>query len=869
MDAILTHTHADFDAIGSAVGARRLNPGAVIALPPALNANVARFVGLYRDALDLTRLSDLDPASISRVILVDTQDPQRAGDVSRLVGRDDLVWEVYDHHPPSDKCPAARVKEVRPIGAASSLFAGKLKAAGIRLTPPEATGMLLGVFEDTGHLSFPGTTAEDAEAVAYLLTQGARLDQLADYLDPPLNPSQQELLAALMERLETVELEEGTALLAGLDFPQPLPECSLLAERLMALYRPAIAVLAVRAGRFTQIVGRARSPETDLKRLLAPWGAKGHPSAVSAHDTTGPDPRAVVREVRARLEGGARHALTARDIMSSPVRGLGFAQTAREALEEMRRWGHTAMPVLHNGRAQGMISRRDLDRAIHHGFGDRSIKGLVARRIETVRPDTPLGELRERMIAFDIGRLPVVEDGEVIGIVTRSDLIRVLDRAPGRPGARPARDLAARIARLWPANWQAILETVGRVAGDRPAHLIGGSVRDLLLERPSFDIDLMIEGSAIDVARDLERQVPGVRVKAHEAFGTAHVTFPSGERLDLAMARIEHYPRPGALPVVSAATVKQDLSRRDFTVNALGMRINPDHFGEVVDYFGGLQDLETRTIRVLHPISFIEDPVRLFRAARFEQKLGFRMDPVTEAYGRYAMESGRFDGMASERLKLELRLGLGLSRVAPLCARLAELGAWRMLSPTLSVDAGTQRSLHRLDRLQPCLGAETRAPAERWLAPLALLLADLGASERTRALEALNLRKDERAILDAAQHGTSMLPAESNEWEGLSDAELTRMLGGMADEALWAMAARTPHRTVRRRLWRYATVLRHLRLQRVDGAWLKERGLAPGPLYRDILGTLLDARRSGLIETPEAEEEMARRALAERNLPVS
>jgi tRNA nucleotidyltransferase (CCA-adding enzyme) len=672
-----------------------------------------------------------------------------------------------------------------------------------------------------------------------------------------------------MAHLETVELEEGPALLAGVDVTSPLPECSLLVERLMALYRPVLAVIVVRAGGFTQLVARARTGEVDLKRLLAPWGAKGHASAASAHDATGPDPNAIVRQVRERLAGGERHALRARDVMSSPVRGLSFDQTVREALEEMRRWGHTAMPVLHNGRVQGMISRRDLDRAIHHGFGDRTIKGLVARRIETVAPDTPLPELREKMIAFDIGRLPVVEGDRLIGIVTRSDLIRVLDREPGRASTIPHRTLAERIERLWPEHWQGVLETAGAVAAERPAYLIGGSVRDLLLDRPSFDIDVMVEGSALDVARDLKQQVAGVRVKAHEAFGTAHVTFPNGDRLDLAMARIEHYPHPGALPVVSAATLKQDLSRRDFTINALAMRINPGHFGEVIDFFGGLKDLETRTIRVLHPISFIEDPVRLFRAARFEQKLGFRMDPVTESYGRYAMASKRFDGMASERLKLELRLGLGLARVAPLCARLSELGAWRMLAPALLVTRGTERSLRRLDRLMSCLAPHLSAHAERWLVPLAILVADLSPTERGRALDALNLRKNERAILEAAHRGTSMLLDPSKEWTRVSDADLSRLLEGLPDEALWAMAAQTPQATVRRRLWRYATVLRHLRLQRVDGNWLKAQGLTPGPRFKEILGELLDARRAGLIETPEAEEARARSLLAERGHPVS
>lgn len=862
MDVILTHTNADFDSLGAMIGAKHLNPRAVIALPAALNANVRRFVGLYRDAFGMVDFAALDPAEIERVVLVDAQDPARAGHVQPLLERAAVAWEILDHHPPGDRPLPPGPHEIRPVGAATTLLATRLRRAGEALSAPEATGMLLGILEDTGRLTYPRTTPEDAEAIAYLLQQGARLDLVADYLETPLSALQAELLTEVLARLETLELAGGPALLVGLDHPHAVEGQSLVLERLVSLYRPMLAVMVVRTGTHTQIAARSR-PGLDLRALLAEWGAQGHAEAASAHLETGVAPAELLERVRARLAALSPAGPVARELMSAPVRTLGFETTASEALEAMRQWGHTAMPVVHQGRVQGVLSRRDVDRAIHHGFGDRSIKGMVARRVEAVAPDTPLAAIRERMTEMDIGRLLVLDQGRLVGIVTRSDLIRTLDRLDRtpRPAAAP-HDLAERLRAMWPADWQDVLHQVGRIAGDRPTYLIGGAVRDLLLERPSFDIDLMVEGDAIALARDLAAEL-GARLKVHEAFGTAHVTMPTGKRLDLATARVEHYPYPGSLPVVSPSTVRQDLSRRDFTINALAMRINPEAFGELLDFFGGVRDLRERVLRVLHPISFIEDPVRLFRAVRFETKLGLRMDPVTEAYGRYAMESGRFDGMAGERLKLELRLGLGLSRVAGLVERLDDLDAWRMLHSELRLSPATRRALCRLDRWQ-----RFRADGDRWVVSLALLLRELPEAAREEAIAPLHLNRDERATLVACWEGTSRLARESEEWERLSEAELARRLSGLPDAALWAIASMAPSARIWRRLRRYATVLRDLRLERVDGAWLRAQGVPPGPVYGDVLAALLDAKRAGELATPEAEEARARDLLRERGQSV-
>lgn len=865
MDVILSHTHADFDCIGAMIGAKHLNPRAIIALPASLNANVRRFVGLYRDAFGMRELAELDLEQIARVILVDTQDPHRTGAGRALLERPEVTWEIVDYHPERASLSASGEREVRPVGAATTLWVSRLRAREATLSAPEATAMLLGILEDTGRLSFPSTTSEDALAIAYLISQGADFARVAEYLDPTLGADQNDLLNALLEAAEWVRTPDVEAMLFGIDYPHPVPEQSVVLERLMQLYRPTLGVMVVRSGAHGQLIARSADPDLDLRSLLAPWHVEGHPGAVSAHRAPAWDPREVIGAVRARLEALPRRGTTARMVMSAPVRTLGFDVTAREALECLRQWGHTAMPVVHRGRVQGVISRRDLDRALHHGFGDRAIKGLVARRVEAVSPDTPLADVRRRMVSRDLGRLLVMQDEDLVGIITRSDLIRVLDHLDRTPGAlKPThRDLAERLGALWPSDWIEALREVGRIAGDRPIYLVGGAVRDLVLGRASFDMDLVVEGEAIEVARDLA-EVLGASVKVHAAFGTAHVTLSSEKHLDLATARIEHYPHPGALPVVSRAGVRQDLARRDFTVNALAMRINPDGFGELLDFFGGLADLEARTIRVLHPISFIEDPVRLFRGVRFEIRLGFRMDDSTEAYARFALESGRFDGMASERLKLEFRLGLGLERVAGLVFRLADLDAWRVLHPALGIAEGTRRALQRLDRLR----AGSRGPRDpdAWLPPLALLLLELTPEARLEAIEPLNLKREERHLLEASWQGHALLGDLTG--GSYSDPELARMLESLPLQALWVAAAATGQSVVRRRLWRYATQLHAVRLVRVNGAWLKARGLEPGPLFKEVLAALLDAKRAGSLASPEAEEAMARAWLGARGYQV-
>ena len=160
------------------------------------------------------------------------------------------------------------------------------------------------------------------------------------------------------------------------------------------------------------------------------------------------------------------------------------------------------------------------------------------------------------------------------------------------------------------------------------AHLVGGFVRDLLLRIDNFDIDIVIEGDGIRFAKELARRF-GARTRVHKEFGTAKVLFPGGFKVDVASARLEYYRAPAALPIVEHSSLKLDLYRRDFTINTLAISLNTNTFGELIDFFGAQRDIKEKSIRVLHSLSFVEDPTRVFRAVRFEQRFRFHIGKFT------------------------------------------------------------------------------------------------------------------------------------------------------------------------------------------------------------------------------------------------
>jgi tRNA nucleotidyltransferase (CCA-adding enzyme) len=949
MDLVLCHTTADFDALGAAVGLTRLKPGAKIVLTGGAHPAVRDFLALHRDEYALIERRSVNPKKIRSIAVVDTQLRDRTGKAAVWFDLPHLTEiVVYDHHPNAlTDIPATR-SQIEPVGATTTLIVEHLqklaaeqvsKGAGENvnytvppapiLTPAEATVMALGIHVDTGSLTYDHATPRDASALAWLMAQGASLPVIAEYIDPGLSPKLQHLLKEALEKLQKTTQWGYTISWVLLQTPGYIPGLSSLASRLVEITESDALLLAAQELQISDlrlqienqdadvnqqsdpnqksspnlqseisnlrltVIGRSQIEGVDLNQLFQPLGGGGHAQAASLI-LRGVEPQPALAQLVEQLVAQIQQPPTARELMSSPVRTIRPETTIGEAQRVLLRYGHSGLSVVNaQDDLVGIISRRDIDIALHHGFAHAPVKGYMTTNLKTITPDTPLTEIESIMVTYDIGRLPVLENNQLVGIVTRTDVLRQLhqDKTRGREiegesegngnlsyCPLPLSHLRDRIS---PPLWQ-LLSSAAAAAEQRGWHLylVGGAVRDLLLADSAEgedidspialqDIDLVVDGfhrsadakAGVKLARQLQQIYPDARLEVHGAFQTAALLWHKDPELDnlwvdIATARTEFYPYPAANPEVEASSIRQDLYRRDFTINALAVRITAPRAGKLLDFFGGLLDLQAGQIRVLHANSFIEDPTRIYRAVRFAVRLGFEIEPQTQGYIRHAIASGIYEQVQQKnsrapaletRLKSELKYILQAPYWKQALRLLAELSALRCIHPTLELTAQLWWQVRLVDR---CLQRFDREKTlEHWQIRLEVLIAALKPPYPGKVASNLQLPADSIQRLSQLEQAKANL-AESllkcdSPAETLRDriSQIVFLLRQYQLPTLILIAAYSP-REVRRQIWRYLSELSHIKAP-LNGNDLKALGYKPGRQFKEILDALLVATLDG------------------------
>ncbi|HWQ14464.1 MAG TPA: CBS domain-containing protein [Roseiflexaceae bacterium] len=868
MELILTHSYTDFDALASQLAAARLYPRALPLLNAQLNENVREFAALHARELPFVRAADLPDEPVERVILVDTANAPRLPQL----GDAPVPTLIVDHHPLERPLRPHEQLLHADTGANTTILAQQIMERGLPLTQVEATLLLLGIYEDTGGLSLPGTRQADVACAAWLIGEGARLEALAEFLRRPLSAAQEALLQQMVGTMRLVEIDGWSALFAWARAEGTVPELSPLAHRLRDLYQPALAALAVEmsdAG--CQLILRSNGEAVDAGALAAVFGGGGHSAAAAAfvRGRTAPD---LLADVEAAARRIARPAVTAADIMTSRVHSAPLGATVGQAEELLARYGHSALPVVDDaGVVQGLILRRDLDRALRHGLRDAPLARYLWHGPTVLAPDAPLAAVRQALAADNgerTGRVLVADEGRrLVGIITRADLLRYWS-GTRHAEAEGHETLAEELERFLPPATVALLRQAAARAEERgwALYVVGGTVRDMLLGRPQEDLDIVVEGDAIGLARALARELGG-HVRSHAAFGTATLELPSAEgrvlhagspgpqhaalSLDFVTARTEFYERPAALPDVEAASLRHDLHRRDFTINTLAVCLNPSRYGRLYDFYGGRSDIRRGLVRVLHNLSFIDDPTRILRAARLAARLGFTIEPRTRALIADALEHAVLERTTPQRIANELRLTLLEEAPERALALLDELGVLRALHPAL--------------RWSPALAAQfARAREARFprveLADLylALMVYPLGAGER----EALIARyrppaPQARLLRELSELQERVAPLRAG---GVPDSAVDRALHGLGETALRAAQLAEPPPAAEA-IVRYLEQLRGVKLA-VDGRFLKELGLRPGPRFGELLAELRAAVLDGAVHTPEEQRAWLRRRVA-------
>ena len=864
MEVILTHENADFDAVASLLGASKLFPAAIPVLPRRVNRNGRAFLALYGAELPLVEPDDLPSRrKIRRAILVDTQSLTTLKGMGR-----DLRVDIIDHHELNRELPPHWTYSGEPIGATTTLLVEEISARYLKLTGIEATLLLLGIYEDTGSLSYQATTARDVRAAAWLMEQGARLTVVNKFTHHPLAPEQRELYERLLEQSETNVIEGHTVIVAWAAAPEFSEEISTLAHKLRELLEPSALFVIVALNKHIQLVARSATDDIDVSVVAAHFGGGGHKRAAAAliRDRS---LSAVRGELLRLLPGFVRPSVTVAQVMSRGVQVLSPRDTVADAAERMRHTGHEGYPVVEEGRVIGLLTRRAVDRALQFKMADVPVTQVMEAGSVTVNVHHSVPYLQRTMIESGWGQIPVVEDDRIVGVVTRTDLVTLWGTPPTPPGHHEVTTL------LEQALSEPVLALVCCIS--HKAHemgfvpyFVGGLVRDLLLGSPIVDVDMVIEGDGILLARRLAADLGG-RARTHKRFGTAkwllsqrvwqqvadHVPDPDHElppSVDFVTARTEFYTHPTALPQVERSSIKQDLHRRDFTINTLAIRLDPDHRGELLDFYGGEADLHNGVIRVLHSLSFVDDPTRILRAARLESRLGFHLDPRSEEL--IADGLPLLKRVSGNRIRHELEFIFNEAEPERALCRLDELGVLAHIHPGLHCDKWLQVKCRALrEDLQP----ETwnLKPKDTPFLHLALLTYRLDDEELERLIARLKVVRNETEDLRLSHNLKEALPQLG---KARRPSAVYRLLQPYPARVLAVAWVTTDRKRLQKWLLRYQTEWRLVETE-LTGDDLKAMGLKPGPLFGQLLEALRDARLNGKVSTREEEETLLKKLL--------
>lgn len=977
---ITAHANADFDALAAMVAAGKLYPGAVLVFPGSQERTLRNFfIESATYMFNFRQARDIDPESVQTLVIVDTRQHSRVPHVHNVLARAGVTVHLWDHHPDTPEDIPAAFSRVFPWGSTTAIIVAEIRERGLTLSGDEATMLGLGIFEDTGSFTFASTTEHDFSAAGWLKTQGMDLNAIAELIARDLTSEQVGILNALLESATTHDINGTLVTIAEASLETYMGDFALLAHKMMDMENIKVLFALCRMGDRVQVVARSRLAEVDVAQVCTSLGGGGHPYAASASvkDKT---LQQVRDELFALLFSAVNPQMRVRDLMSSPVVGVDDDRSIADAEETMTRYGLKAVPVFATGtrRCVGYLEQQTAARAIAHGLGHMGVTEYMHRRVQTVTPNEDLYKVmeiivgqRQRLVpvvdrvpaphlagSYGVDRTPLSppsgpspssgpsgshaadsdeDSGDVVGVITRTDLINTLVEEPARipetllPESRREKNIRSLLQERLPDTHFRLLELAGRL-GDRldvPVYAVGGFVRDILLGRPNLDLDVVVEGDGIAFARALADELGG-RMRAHHKFKTAVVIFPAWEsektrggngrpdatrdaaqdvtlnvlpatgisgatitppalpvagnasdeataeaahraaarpeqRIDVATARLEYYEYPAALPTVELSSIKMDLYRRDFTINAQAVQLNGAHFGRLVDFFGAQRDMKDKVIRVLHSLSFVEDPTRILRAIRFEKRYDFRIGAQCERLIKNALQLGMMDRLSGARLFHELKLIFDEKAPLPCIRRMEDFDILRLIHPLLKLNPAKMDVLTELERVLHWYRLLYLSPApEPWMLYL-LGLCGNGkyldvAAVTDRLAFSRKVRQDFLTLRENVREVYNLL----NLWmqrDG-SMSGLNNLLSPIAPEGILYLMARAKSEDARKHISYYLTRLRG-ETPDITGNDLLAMGIPAGPAYGRVLRRVLAAKLDGLARTRAAQLDLAHELLRE------
>ncbi len=811
---------ADLDELSSALALLKLYPDSCL-LKPRLLSRKASYV--FKRFKKLFRVVDSPPESFA-LLLADRHEEEEFKEDSRVK---DII--VFDHHP-TDRRHKGKLDKV---GAATTLVVEELRRKKVKLSSQEASVIALGIYEDTGNFTYRGTTERDLKAVAWLLEEGADINLIREILSESYTKEQIDAISKIVSSVETVFLNGKRVAIATAVLEEYQPDINPLLYEIRELKEANAFFVIIEAEGKTYVFGRSKDEDIDVGKILTAFGGGGHEEA-SSLKLENVSARRIKELLLKLIRDNYLPKIYLKDIMSSPAFVLSEFLSVSDALSELSDRGFANAPVIdREGNIVGIISKKSLLK-LSKLYPEEPIGEFLNKDYHTLPPQAPIWEAEEILTKYGQKIIPVVENGTVLGVVTRIDILQTI--------REDLEQLKASKRRLkLPERVKELSINISKVAKELgyKVYTVGGAVRDLLLGKEIWDIDFVVEGDAIELTRRVA-EMYGVHTHPFPEFRTSHLKV-GDIKLEFATARRETYEHPGAYPKVEQASIKEDLIRRDFTINAMAISLNED-FGTLIDYFGGLRDLKDGVIRVLHPVSFIEDPVRILRALRFAGRFGFKLSKSTEKLLRQAVNLGLLEEASKGRLMNEVRLALREDRLLEI---LSLYRKHRVFEHLIKGFQWNQKLEDRLLRLRKVINWHSlEFPSENIDYGWVYLLILLSAVKREVAFEFLKDISAPSWVRDALDFSLSTVFRLKKELEGAErPSEIYTLLKGLrAPELLILMTCDN----VADKVKLYMSKLRSFKLDRESVDSLKSKGYEGKMLGRKIEELKLEKMDSAL-----------------------
>ena len=421
MQIVTTHKNTDFDALASLVAAKLLYPDVRPVIPKNVNPNVRAFLSIHKDMFSMETADEIDFDAVDRLLVVDVNRWERLENMKPLMKRDDLDIFLWDHHSVKGNI-LAQWQCQEETGANVTLMIRQLKDERKLLTPIQATLLLAGIYEDTGNLTFPSTTAEDASAVAWLLERKADLSIISSFLRPAYGEKQKQILFEMVKSADRRRINGYSVSLNRMELNGHVEGLAVVVR----MYREILNVDAAFGIFYSSdrkrciVIGRSNADGLNIGSIMKSLGGGGHPGAGSAL-LKAVNPETVESMIEELLRGNQQASVQISDIMSFPVSTIAANAPMKEAMNLLQSKGCTGMPVVDGDTIVGIISRRDFRKVRKRSQEEAPVKAFMSTSVMTIEPGKSPLQAARLMVKHDIGRLPVVEDGRLIGIVTRSD----------------------------------------------------------------------------------------------------------------------------------------------------------------------------------------------------------------------------------------------------------------------------------------------------------------------------------------------------------------------------------------------------------------------------------------------------------------